>query len=80
MLLILYGEKGYADLIQSRKERDHWIAKNAKLYEENQSLLRAIDRLKSDPKYIENVAREELGMVRKDEVIFKFKKKGRPQK
>ena len=35
-------------------------------------LYREIDRVKNDLKYIENVARQELGMVGKDEVIFRM--------
>ena len=34
-----------------------------------------IERLKHDPEYIENVARRELGMIGKNEVIFKVEKK-----
>ena len=42
----------------------------------NLSLYREIDRLKHDPKYIEDVVRRELGLIGKDEVIFKLKKNG----
>jgi cell division protein FtsB len=35
-------------------------------------LYREIDRVKNDLKYIENVARQELGMVGKDEVILRM--------
>jgi cell division protein FtsB len=31
-----------------------------------------IDRLANDPAFVESVARRELGMVRPDELIFKF--------
>ena len=48
--------------------------KNAELKQENISLYREIGRLKNDPKYVENVARQELGVIGKDEVIIKVKK------
>ncbi|MBW1812804.1 MAG: septum formation initiator family protein, partial [Deltaproteobacteria bacterium] len=38
------------------------------------SLSTEIDRAKNDPAYIEAVARQELGMIGKDEVILKFNK------
>jgi cell division protein FtsB len=34
-------------------------------------LYRSIERLKSDPAYIESIARKELGMIRKEEIIIK---------
>ena len=43
---------------------------------DNFSLYHEIDRLKHDPKYIEDVVRQELGFIGKDEVIFKFKTNG----
>jgi len=36
-------------------------------------MYRTIDRLQNDPAFLENVARQELGMIRSDELIFKFK-------
>ena len=43
---------------------------------DNLSLYREIDRLKHDSKYIEDVVRQELGLIGKDEVVFKLKKNG----
>jgi cell division protein FtsB len=34
-------------------------------------LYNEIERLKNDDKYIENIARQELGMIGKDEMILK---------
>ena len=50
------------------------IEKNATLTQENLFLSREIDRLKNDPKYVENVVRKELGMIGKDEVIINLKR------
>ena len=50
------------------------IEKNASLTQKNLFLSREIDRLKNDPKYVENVVRKELGMIGKDEVIINLKK------
>ena len=71
LLLIVFGDKGLADLNLMKKGRDGLIEKNAVLKQENISLYRSIERLKYDLGFIENVARQDLGLVRKDELIFK---------
>jgi cell division protein FtsB len=40
------------------------------------ALTRTVDRLRSDPAYIEKLAREELGYVREGETVLKFPKGG----
>lgn len=74
LLFIVIGENGLADLNVLKRERDSLLKDNAELTRENLSLCREIERLKYDPKYIENVARRELGMIGKDEIIFSLKK------
>jgi len=74
LLFIVFNEYGLADLRLLKQERDGLLQKNAQLEQENLSLYRQIDRLKNDLKFIESVARQELGMVGKDEVVYKLKK------
>ena len=74
-LFIIFGENGLADLHLLKIERDVLLKQNAELAKKNLDLYREIERLKSDPKYLESVARKELGVVRKDELIFKLKNK-----
>jgi len=73
LLFIVFGENGLADLHLLKTERDSLLKRNSELAKENLTLYREIERLKSDPKYLENVARKELGVVGKDELIFKLK-------
>ena len=73
-LLIIFGDYGLVDYKQLKNERDGLIEKNASLTRKNLSLSREIDRLKNDPKYVENVVRKELGMIGKNEVIINLKK------
>ena len=54
-----------------RQERGKLVEKTEQLTRENLSISIEIDRLKNDPKYIENIARKELGMIGEDEVILK---------
>jgi len=74
LFFIIFGENGLVDLNRLKTERDGLLQKNAELKQENLSLYREIGRLKNDPKYVENVARQELGVIGKDEVIIKVKK------
>ncbi len=74
-LFIIFGENGLADLHLLKIERDVLLKQNAELAKKNLDLYREIERLKNDPKYLESVARKELGVVGKDELIFKLKDK-----
>lgn len=75
---IIFGEHGFLDLNTLKKERDQLAEKNEQLSHQNLSLSVEIDRLKHDPKYIENVARQELGMVAEDELILKPQRVPKP--
>ena len=46
--------------------------KNIHLERENQKLREEVKRLKSDKRYIEEIARKELGMVKEGEIIYQF--------
>ena len=73
LLAVIFGEQGLADFRLLQKKRQTLIVQNKNLAAENLSLHNEIYRLKNDPEYIENVARQELGMIGKDEMIFKLK-------
>jgi cell division protein FtsB len=75
---IIFGEHGFLDLNTLKKERDQLAEKNEQLSHQNLSLSVEIDRLKHDPKYIENIARQELGMVAEDELILKPQRVPKP--
>jgi cell division protein FtsB len=71
LCFIIFNEQGLIDLRLLKKEKNILLEKNEQLDRENLTLSVEIDRLENDPKYIENVARQELGMVGKDELILK---------
>lgn len=73
LLMIIWGDSGFFDLMRLKQEKNALVEKSRQTETENVELYRTIKRLKHDPKYIENVARKELGMVGQHEVIFKFK-------
>ena len=78
LFFIIFGEHGFIDLNVLKKERDQLVQKNELLTHKNISLSVEIDRLKHDPQYIENIARQELGMVSEDELILKPQKLPQP--
>ncbi len=71
LLLIVFAENGLVDLNYLRKERDRLVEINESLARDNLVLYNEIERLKNDDKYIENIARQELGMIGKNEMILK---------
>jgi cell division protein FtsB len=78
LFFIIFSEHGLVDLNILKKERDQLTEKNELLSQENLSLSAEIDRLQNDPKYIENIARQELGMVGRDELILKPQSSPKP--
>jgi cell division protein FtsB len=80
LLFIVFGENGLTDLYKLKTKKDNLTQKNEELKKENLSFYREIERLKNDPEYVEDVARKELGVIGKDEVIIKVKKKKGPNK
>jgi cell division protein FtsB len=73
MLVVLFGDNGLLELNRKHNTHQRLLEENARLTRENVKLYRTIDRLENDPAFVESVARHELGMVRPDELIFKFK-------
>ena len=47
-------------------------AQNARLRKQIARRSREVEALRSDPNAVERIARDELGMVRDDEVVFQF--------
>jgi cell division protein FtsB len=71
-ILTFFGEKGVFHLFRLQKELARVKEKNFKLEGENQTLKEEVKRLKSDKRYIEEIARKELGMVKEGEIIYQF--------
>lgn len=78
LFFIIFSEHGLVDLNILKKERDQLVDKNEILRNENLILSAEIDRLQHDPKYIESIARQELGMVGQDELILKPQSSPKP--
>ena len=66
------GEKGLRRLSAFSGEVARIEALNAALEAENARLAREIDALRNDPAAAEAVARDELGLIRPGEKVFRF--------
>ena len=73
LLVVLFGDNGRVELRRLRQTHQRLIERNAALTRENLKMYRSIDRLQGDSEFVENIARHELGMIRSNELIFKFK-------
>ena len=72
-IYIVFSKHGYSDMALLKQEQGKLVQKNERLIRENTALRNEINRLKHDYDYIENTARQELGMIRRDELILKPK-------
>lgn len=73
-LLITFGNRGVVDNYFMGKRLSQLKAENNELAWQNKELAGKIILLRSDPAYIESIARNELGMVKKGEVVYRMTK------
>ena len=64
----IMGNNGYLELRRREAKNQELRLRAEALRRENKEMLNEIRALKSDPKVIEKIAREELGMVKPGEV------------
>ena len=70
--LTTFGLRGIMRIHSLTKEKDQIVTLNKKLSEENHRLKDTIHSLRTDRKYIEDIARQELGLVKEDEIVYQF--------
>ena len=69
----LIGDRGLAEMLRARQELQQTAADLDRLKRTNAGLTRLIDHLTTDTRTIENIARGELGLIRKGEVLIVVK-------
>ena len=72
VVLLAYGGSSLARVIQMNREVKTLERDIAALREETGRLTKTIDRLRSDPEYIEQLARESLGLVKPGDKVLKL--------
>lgn len=68
----VFGNNGLIDVYKLKNERDAIADKTLRLKKENKQLASEIALLKTDNRYVAKIARDELGMIGKDEVLYKM--------
>lgn len=70
--LRILDERGLPRYRVLKSELREVDARNERLRREVRALQQEVDALRTDPSAIEQVARDELGMIRDDEIVFQF--------
>jgi cell division protein FtsB len=70
--LIIFGNNGLVDNYVMKEKLKILKEENAQIVLENNGLKKEISLLRNNPQYIEAVARKELGMVRKGDIVYRF--------
>ena len=68
----VYGEHGLIHLLRMRSEQRELEHTAFDLQQQNERLRERIQRLQSDDHYLEKLARERLGLVRKGEMLYRL--------
>jgi cell division protein FtsB/cell division protein DivIC len=71
-LFTFFGDKGILHLLHLQKDLARIKEMNSKMEEENRKLREEVKRLQYEKRYIEEIARKELGMVKEGEIIYQF--------
>jgi len=70
--LILFGKSGIWDNYRLGKKLTVLSTANEDLAREIESLRTEVLLLRKDPKYIEGLARQELGMVKRGDLVYRY--------
>jgi len=73
--LQFFGERGLAQYRRLKRERVELRVRNRKLAGEIRQMKLEVERLREDDVFLEKAAREDLGMVRKGELVFVIEEK-----
>ena len=72
----VFGDRGILNLVGKRRQVEALRAELDELRGENLRLSSEIEALRSSPRAIERLAREELGLARPDETVFLIREDG----
>lgn len=67
-----YGPEGVPRTLRLRRDLEGLEARNRILQEENRRLRQRVRSLREDRQAVERVARDELGLVRSEDLVFQF--------
>ncbi len=70
--LIFFGDKGLVDYLSLKGKLSALQGTNKRTSNENKVLKEKVMLLRHDLRYIETIARNELGMVKKGDIVYRF--------
>jgi len=70
--VLIFSPQGLPRLRGLEKELGDVQDENAELHREIEALRGQVTRLRDDPRAVERIARDNLGLVRQSEVVFQF--------
>ena len=73
-LFTIYGDRGLLYLSRLNQEIKRLETANESVREENKALKKEIFLLKNNREYLEETIRKEVGLVRKNEIVYQFNK------
>ncbi len=71
--IFITGEGGWLDLQVQKRQLEELQARVDRLSAQTDSLQEVLWRLRNDPEFVEQVAREDYGMVKPGERIYRIK-------
>jgi cell division protein FtsB len=75
--LAVYGSSSLVRVLQMRAEMEAMEKDVAALRRQTDQLAATVERLRTDPSFVEKLAREDLGLVREGDTVLKFPSQGR---
>ncbi|MBF0509864.1 MAG: septum formation initiator family protein [Deltaproteobacteria bacterium] len=72
---VFFSTKALSSLYQLNKEKVLTLEGIEHIKMQNEKLCRQIYRIKTDRKYLEEIARQDLGLIRENEIVFQFDNK-----
>lgn len=72
LFFTVFGDKGLLRIYELRHDKSRIDTRLTEAKVENDKLKLEIVALKSDRRYLESIARKDLGLVRSNEVIYQF--------
>jgi len=73
--ITVFGQRGLLHMTRLKEELKRFEVSNQKLQEENTALKKEIEQLKNDRRHLEDLARDELGLAKENELIYDLKKR-----
>ena len=72
LFFTIFGERGLLHIHHLKQEQDDMTKRLADTQRENEQLRREIEALRNDRLYLENLARRDFGLVKPNEVVYRF--------